>query len=416
MQQILIEKPYQFIPPYRGRWWPTLIRDANLNGLWLRRAQGVEEYELRNVTHLTRSLQAGHGILLTPNHSRLADPLVMGWLAREARCLVYAMASWHLFNSGRFMAWAIRRMGAFSVYREGVDRQAINVAIEVLETAARPLVIFPEGAVSRTNDRLQALLDGVAFVARTAAKRRAKAVRGGRVVVHPVAIKYLFGGDLDATADPVLTEIEQRLSWQPQKQLPTDQRIAKVGLALLSLKELEYLGRTSADPLADRMQRLIDRLLCPLEEEWLGAPAPGLVIPRVKALRMKIMPDMVHGSLAEAERQRRWRQLSDIYLAQQISNYPPDYLRHLTVDRLLETIERYEEDLTDRVRVHGHLKAIIDVGPPIPVSPERDRHATVDPLMAEIERQLQGMLDRLACESRIYSAPPSPAAARSPQP
>lgn len=74
--------------------------------------------------------------------------------------------------------------------------------------------------------------------------------------------------------------------------------------------------------------------------------------------------------LAEAERQRRWRQLSDIYLAQQISNYPPDYLRHLTVDRLLETIERYEEDLTDRVRVHGHLKAIIDVGPPIPVSPE----------------------------------------------
>ncbi len=145
--------------------------------------------------------------------------MVMGWMAREVRCLVYAMASWHLFQQSRFMAWAIHKMGGFSVYREGVDRQAINVAIEILETAARPLVIFPEGAVSRTNDRLHALLDGVAFIARTAAKRRAKAVSGGQVVVHPVAIKYLFGGDLDATADPVLTEIEQRLSWQPQQHL-----------------------------------------------------------------------------------------------------------------------------------------------------------------------------------------------------
>ncbi len=405
MQHILIEKPYRFIPPHRGDWWPALIRDCNLPGFWLRRRQGVERFELRGGEHLQASLRAGHGILLTPNHCRLADPMVMGWMAREVRCLVYAMASWHLFQQSRFMAWAIHKMGGFSVYREGVDRQAINLAIEVLEAAARPLVIFPEGAVSRTNDRLHALLDGVAFIARTAAKRRAKAVTGGQVIVHPVAIKYLFGGDLDATADPVLTEIEQRLSWQPQQHLPTDQRIAKLGLALLSLKEMEYLGRTYSDGLADRMQRLIDRLLCPLEEEWFGAAANGSVIPRVKALRMKIMPDMVQGRLEEPERQRRWRQLADIYLAQQISNYPPEYLTTLSVDRLLETIERFEEDLTDRVRVHGHLKAVMEVGAPIVVSPQRERHVAVDPLMLEIERQLQQMLDRLATESPLYRAP-----------
>ena len=139
MQQILIEKPYKFIPPHRGTWWPTLIRDCNLPGFWLRRAEGVERYELRGGEHLKQSLRAGHGILLTPNHCRLADPLAMGWLAREVRCLVYAMASWHLFQQSRFMAWAIHKMGGFSVYREGVDRQAINVAIEILETAARPV-------------------------------------------------------------------------------------------------------------------------------------------------------------------------------------------------------------------------------------------------------------------------------------
>lgn len=405
MQDILVDKPYEFIPPHRGRWWPTVVRDANLAGHFLRRAEGIVRHELRGTAHLRRSLDQGHGILLAPNHARLSDPLALAWLAREVRCLVYAMASWHLFHQGRFRAWAIHKMGGFSVYREGVDRQAISVAIEILESAARPLVIFPEGAVSRTNDRLHALLDGVAFIARAAAKRRAQRVPGGQVVVHPVAIKYYFTGDFDATADPVLTEIERRLSWQPQTHLATDQRIAKVGLALLSLKELEYFGQASSDALTARMQRLIDRLLGPLEQEWFGAVASGPVVPRVKALRMKIMPDMVRGRLDESERDRRWRQLADIYLAQQISCYPPDYLDHLSVDRLLETIERFEEDLTDHVRVHGHLKVVIEVGPVIPVRPERDRQAEVDPLMREIERQLQGMLDRLAAESPLYRTP-----------
>jgi 1-acyl-sn-glycerol-3-phosphate acyltransferase len=402
MQKILIEKPYKFIPPWRGTWWATLIRDWNLHGMWLRRSEGIEGYELRGGQHLTQSLEAGHGILLTPNHCRLGDPLVMGWLARETRCLVYAMASWHLFEQSRFMAWAIHKMGAFSVYREGIDRQAINTAIEILESAERPLIIFPEGAVSRTNDRLQALLDGVAFIARTAAKRRARKVRDGKVVVHCVAIKYRFLGDFDATADPVLTEIEQRLSWQPRRDLPTDRRIAQVGLALLGLKELEYFGKTGTGSLEQRMRRLIDRLLTPLEQEWLGQTNGAAVVPRVKALRMKIMPEMVRGSLDPQERHRRWRQLADIYLAQQISNYPPDYLDRLSVDRLLETIERFEEDLTDRVRVHGHLKAVIEVGPAIEVSPKRDRRAAIDPLMVQIETELQGMLDRLSNESPVY--------------
>jgi 1-acyl-sn-glycerol-3-phosphate acyltransferase len=408
MQEILIEKPYRFIAPHRGSWWPTLIRDLNLQSYWLRRSQGVESCELRGTQYLRESLSHRHGIMLAPNHCRVSDPLVLGWLARDVRCLVYAMASWHLFHQSRFMAWAIQKMGGFSVYREGVDRQAINLAIEILEKAERPLVIFPEGAVSRTNDRLQALLDGVAFIARTAAKRRAKNIAGGKVVIHPVAIKYLFQGDFDATADPVLTRIEQRLSWQPQIHLPTHQRIAKLGLALLALKELEYLERTYAESLSARMQRLIDRLLTPLEHEWFQQPGQAGVIPRIKSLRMKIMPDMVQGRIDLAERARRWRQLADIYVAQQISNYPPDYLDHLSVDRLLETIERFEEDLTDRVTVHGRLKAVIEVGPALEVSPTRDRRADVDPLMHQLATVLQAMLDRLARESSLYHAPHPP--------
>jgi hypothetical protein len=292
-------------------------------------------------------------------------------------------------------------MGGFSVHREGVDRQAINLAIDLLAEAKRPLVIFPEGATSRTADRLQALLDGVAFIARTAAKKRAKLAPPGKVVVHPVAVKYYFGGDIRRAADEVLTDIEQRLTWQPQRGLPLLARILKVGSALLSLKEIEYLGQPQVGTLALRMNGLIDRLLGPIEEEWLGRVQSGPVVPRVRGLRTKILPDMVERRVTREERNRRWQQLADVYLAAQLSCYPPDYLARPTVDRVLEMIEKFEEDLTDKARLHGHLKVVLQIGEAIEVSPERDRKAPIDPLMTAIQASLQAMIDELAAASPL---------------
>ena len=401
MQKIIIERPYEFIPPHRGNWWPTLIQWLQLYAKHLRTKEGVGSFEIRNADRLRESLQAGHGILLTPNHCRTADPLVMGWLARDVGTHVFALASWHLFNQDKFSAWAIHKMGGFSVYREGIDRPAIDTAIAILESAERPLIIFPEGTTSRTNDRLQALLDGVGFIARAAAKKRAKH-GAGKVVIHPIALKYLFAGDLDMALGPVLTEIERRFTWRSQDDQPLYDRIIKIGRTLLCLKEIEYFGRVQEGRLTERVQRLIDRLLHPLELEWLGSHQQGAVVPRIKNLRMKIVPDMVKGTIAPVERDRRWRQLTDIYLSQQVSSYPPDYLERPTVERLLETVERYEEDLMDKSRAHGKLKVIIQVGEAIEVTPERDRKADTDPLMTRLAQDLQGMLDELAKESTLY--------------
>src|ERR1043166_4477930 len=124
-----------------------------------------------------------------------------------------------------------------------MDREALKTAIEVLKNAERPLVIFPEGVISRTNDRLNNLQEGVAFIARSAAKQRASTTPPGKVVVHPVVIRYLFRGDLPATLSLVLDEIESRLSWQPQRRVPLLDRIYKLGFTLLCLKEMEYFGQ-----------------------------------------------------------------------------------------------------------------------------------------------------------------------------
>ena len=253
----------------------------------------------------------------------------------------------------------------------------------------------------RTNDHLHALLDGIEVIARVAARRRARTIAGGKVVVHPVALKYLFGGDLLAAVDPVLTEVEARFGWPPQRQLPLVDRIRKTAAALVYLKEMEYFGAPESGDLSERRQRLIERLLCPLEEEWLGTPRAGPVVHRVRDLRLAIVPDLVAQRVSPAERKRRWQQLADIYLAQQMSAYPANYLRSRpSVDRLLETVERLEDDLTDQARIPRPLRAVIQVGRAIEVETLRERRGHT--LLHRIERELQGMLDGLAGESPLF--------------
>lgn len=393
MQQVIIEKPYRFVPPSHNRVWPSILHRF-VPG-YMKRKFGVGRVECHGIEHLRTSLAAGHGVLLTPNHCRPCDPFVIAKLCQQAGCYPYVMASWHLFHQSPWITWLLRRGGVFSVYREGMDRAAVAMAMEILEKAARPLVLFPEGVVTRSNDHLNALMEGTAFIARGAAKKRAKTGESNEVVVHPVALRYLFDGDIRAAVVPVLDEIEARLTWRRQGHLPLVDRVYKIGEGLLSLKETEYLGKPQAGEIPERLQRLIDHLLSPLEDEWLSGLRDETTVARVKKLRAAVLPDIVKGELSDSERQRRWLQLADMYLAQQISCYPPDYLRsEPTAERLLETVERFEEDLTDKARVHAPIRAVATIGEAITVSPERERGADGDPLMARLEERLWNLLEK----------------------
>ena len=394
MQNIIIDRPYRFVPPKPGTFWPRLIQFV-LPG-YLNKSHGIESYELFGVNRLLVSIEAGHGIMLTPNHCRPCDPMVIGLVSERIRRPLNIIASWHLFMQNRLLAWILPRVGAFSIYREGMDREALRCAIQILTEARRPLVLFPEGVITRTNDRLNHLMEGTAFIARSAAKQRAGLNPPKKVVVHPVAIRYSFGGDIAKTLAPVLGDIEQRLTWRSRAETPLLDRIAKVGLALLTLKEMEYFGEQQTGTLRQRLDGLIDRLLGPLEQEWLKGKRDGDTTARIKTIRTAILPDMVAGDITEEERARRWRQLADTYLAQQIAFYPPEYFGELTTpDQMLETVERYEEDLTDRVHVHRPLHAAVEVGEAIEVRPARERGIEVDPIITSIREQLETMLARL---------------------
>ncbi|MEM7784779.1 MAG: lysophospholipid acyltransferase family protein [Planctomycetota bacterium] len=402
MQNILIEKPYEFHPPYEWNWPQRFLTQIGQFKPLLRKEHGVTAGEVRNIDRLKKSIAAGYGIMLCPNHPRTADPIAMYYVCQQCPVSLYTMASWHLFNQSRFMTFMLRLMGAFSVNREGLDRKSVDFAIDTLVQAKRPLLIFPSGSTSRTNDRLMAFMDGPSFIARTAAKRRKK--NGEKVVVHPICIKYFYQGDIEAACLPVLDEIEKRLTWSPNRHLPLIDRIIKIGDALLTLKELQC-GIRSADGLTlrQRQSNMVNRLLNPLEKEWLGKPQDGGIQTRVKNLRMKIFPDLARNEVDDRERKRRWAQLENTYLAQQVDCYPENYLvESPSVDRILETVEKFEEDIKDKCRIHGDLKVVLNIGEAIEVSTKRDREATADPLMTSIRQSVQVMLDEMQFESKLY--------------
>ena len=173
---------------------------------------------------------------------------------------------------------------------------------------------------------------------------------------------------------------------------------------VLRLKEIEYFGQVRSGHLYERVEKLVEDVLSPLEEEWEIKEKAANAVGRVKDLRTAILRDMVHGNISDEERQRRWQQLAACYYAQQISHYPRDYvtLGKNVPEHVLETVERFEEDLTDHARPHGPMHAVVQIGEVIEITGKRERRAGTDPVMKAIKSQLTSMLAQLATEAGEY--------------
>ena len=395
MHRVVIDEPYQFIPPFRGRWLSWAFR------LWLRpylkRTHGIVNCTFEGLEHVRASLKAGHGIVLCPNHCRDSDPMLIGMLCRAIPSHVYSMASWHIFKQSWLEGFVVRRLGGYSVYREGLDRQALDTSVKIVSTAERPLVIFPEGVISRANDRLNPLMDGVSFIARVAARKRAEINPNAKVVIHPVALRYQLVGDLMESVGPVLTALEERTFWKTHEDLPVERRIRNLAHAHMASREIEILGDCRQGPLMPRMEQLVDSILQPFERQWLGKARTGDVISRVKDLRTAIVPDLLIGNLSESEKRQRWRQLTDCYYAQTLSMYPPDYLNDgirgpISRERIAETVHRLEEDLTDKVTVQPAWQVAFRIGEAIEVDPTQKKPRSADPLMQTLRERMLGLL------------------------
>lgn len=412
---VVFQRPYRFVPPHRGNWWPTLIQWLHLNDWHLRAHEGVVSYECRFGERFAQSLDRGDSILLAPNHCRYADPIVLGWLAREVGTHLYAVASWHLFNVSAFQSFALRRMGGFSIYREGADRQSLDTAIDILERAERPLIIFPEGTTNRTNDVLKPLLEGVAFIARTAARRRAKS-GGGRVVIQPVGLKYLCKSDFTEWASEQLTELERRIGWRPPGQQTLLQRTLRLAEAMLSLREIESFGRSQSGDLRERRDRLMKHLLMEAERQLDLKPDGDVSVrERVRKIRSEAATRHFHPEQASNHGMGVSATPLDVLenavasadLAQFLLSFPDRYLLpgQVTDTRIVETIQRIQEAMFGKASDTMPLHVVIEVGEPIPVPPEKPPRGETDPILVELASQLGSMIESLSAEARRIDDP-----------
>ena len=391
------------------------VAGFRLYRLWLKGSEGICEYEVRNQHRIQDSLDAGHSILIAGNHCRNADPMAIGELLYVVDSYAYLMASWHLYNQDRFSAWMIKHLGAFSINREGIDKEAISFSIKTLIDGERMLVIYPEGSISRSNDFMHPFLDGTGFIARTAARKRAKLADGkvsGKVMVHPVAFRYYFVGDFKACCEHTLSLLENHLDWEPQAHLPLLERIAKVAGGLLAEREEKYLGQAQQGCYYERIEALIIHILSEQEQKWKGEVQRGDYILRVKSLRPIIVPDLVKGNLDRQETISRRSDLYDLNFVQQLCYYPIDYLSgktgKVTAERIIETLERLEEDLTDKITMPRRFKLVIDVLDAVEVPAEKlPRGAGSDPVMDEVRLRLEENLALSARSMPAYQPEPS---------
>ena len=165
-------------------------------------------------------------------------------------------------------------------------------------------------------------MDGVAFIARSAAKTRAKAEPAGQVVIHPIVLRYTFGGNLRQSIEPILDMIEKRLGWRPHFGTSLVERVRRLGEALLAVKEVEYFGAAQVGSRAERLPQLIDHVLGPLEEQYLSGQREATTVARIKKLRVAILPALIEEEMRPPWNCKppRWRHLADCTFAQAASN------------------------------------------------------------------------------------------------
>jgi 1-acyl-sn-glycerol-3-phosphate acyltransferase len=360
-----------FWPPRPSRFWRAAFEP--FRRWYLHDYYGISEVIVDGIEHLAE-IQPADGVLIAPNHSHDSDPHVMMEMSKKLGRPLYFMAAWQIFRAHWGIdGFCLQRLGAFSVDREGCDRRAVKQALEIL-TTGKTLVVFPEGEVYRLNDRLTPLLEGVAFMALTAQRDLEKAAgeksaAAARVWIVPTAIRYRYVDDVRPKLEQAIAQIEARMLWNPPHGAPLYERIVRVGELALTIKEKEKLGhsRESDGDLPGRVAFLIEELLRRNETKHLKKSPSAETVPlRVKALRRNLLELWTdEKSDAEAKRQARLG-LDDVQLVLQLYSYPGDYVSEKpSIERMAETIEKFEEDLTGFASPKGKRQARVILGDPL---------------------------------------------------
>ncbi|MHC4466358.1 MAG: lysophospholipid acyltransferase family protein, partial [Planctomycetota bacterium] len=330
------------------RWWSPKLSPwgvkccVPLRRIFQFKIQRVLKVEIRGIEYLKNILEDDCGILITPNHSCHADPLVLYRISDKVKRPFYFMAAWHVFATVNVVRQIMLRWhGCFSVDREGTDMRAFRQSVEILQNTSNPLVIFPEGEIYHINDQVTPFRDGPAAIALTAKKRSKRPV-----ICIPCAVKYKYIQDPTPELIELMGQLEKRILWRPRPDLPLPERIYRLAGGLLGLKELEYLGRTQEGLLPDRISTLAETILQRLQERYRIKAEEAALPVRVKMCRREAIKQLELENKDDLKHEQAMLDLDDLFIVTQLFSYPGTYVASKpTIERMAETLDKFEEDV-----------------------------------------------------------------------
>jgi len=359
------QRPYEFCPPQYAWWFRPIL---HLVSAWMLR----HKFKIRHVTvrgdeALARLVKEHQSVLVTPNHADHADPQLLVHVGRRNGFACHFMAAREGFERSRLNRFVLQRSGAFSVDREGADLASIKTAMNILRECRHPLVIFPEGEIYHHHEELDALNDGVATILLRAAE---KLPDGKKSYAVPAAVRIKHDPAVAATFSARLDDLEKRITWKPRSRLEVVDRVYGLGAALLSIKEVEFVGQSQKGTLVERIQNLQRFLVEQAEQKHSLEQGDQAMPARIRTLRRVIRRELTAGSnpLPPGRAEELYDDLDRVFVAQQLYSYPGQYLRqNPTIDRVAETILKLEEDVLERQNYPGPRHAEVSFGEPIDV-------------------------------------------------
>lgn len=391
MDKTTFRRPPQWWPPKLSPFWVRFWQP--LRRIIQHKLQCLDHIDIHGLDNLRASVTAGHGVLITPNHSGHSDAIVLCRTAEQLGTPYYFMSAWQVFGRASWLRRKIfQQHGCFSVDREGTDMQAFRQATDILKAGSHPLVIFPEGEVYHTNERVTPFREGPAAMALTAAKKADRPI-----VAIPAAIRYKYTQDPIEQLLELMDRLERHIYWRPRPDLPLAQRIYRLAQGALALKEIEYLGHTQNGELPARVTSLSVFLLESIEARFQIDPNQHTIPERVKALRQQAIKQLEEAAEDTPEQAAAQRKLDDLYLVVQLFSYPGNYVaENPTIERMAETLDKFEEDVlaTPTATFRAHRRAVITFGQPILAQRDAENKMSPASLTTQLENAVQNLLNQ----------------------
>lgn len=317
------------------------------------------------------------------------------------------MAAYDLYHRGLLEPWIMKRVGCFSVDREGSDKPAMEEASRTILDGRFALTMFPEGNVYLENDRVTPFHDGAGFLAVRAAKQLQE--KGVRVACVPVSIKATHLTDCRPALRGVFNLLCEKIGVRFEPTLQPIDALRVIGLSALR-QELGRRGITVPNQggLKELVRHAAEQVLTTLEPKLgLHPSADAEPLERVRAAR-RIIHEIRTDPDRAAESASAASYAEDAMLAFRVASYSGDYVSERpSLDRIGETLEKLYEDTHDVIlKPYADRQALVYVNEPVDVTAMLDsgrkQKQIIHDLTDELERRVQAGLDR--CNRRNHAA------------